>query len=80
MAYTIFELNSIPILTEVEEEGYYSSKYNNFTLKELKGNIKSEHNTHEEAEEEIISNKEHLKHKTLVILPTYSINWEGEIK
>lgn len=80
MKYIIYELVKPSLLKEVEPDGYhYKTTYKQVLEKLDVGWIEAEHPSLESAMNEVYTNKEKLKQKTLTILPVLSIDWEGEI-
>lgn len=78
MKYTIYELIQPSHLKEVENEGYYINTIHRDVLQKLDvHDIESEHDTMESAANEIRKHSDKLKHKTLTVLPIFTIDWEG---
>ena len=80
MKYVIYELVQPSHLKEIEYEGYYPKTVMRSVLQVLDvSRVNEEHSTFEDAVKEIENNTEHLKHKSLTILPVIDISYDGSL-
>ena len=80
MKYVIYEMVQLDFLQKTEPDGYYLRTRRRDTLEILdESGVSSEHNTFEEAVNEITENKGKLSSKKLTILPVIEIGWDSEI-
>lgn len=76
MSYKIFKLVKPDFLKNSEDDGYYIKTTERSILEEIKEGFTNKN----EAINYLHENKENLKYNEYVILETFDINWDGEIR
>ena len=81
MKYIIYELVQPECLIRIDNSGYRNETIHRDVLEKLNiYGVKEEHDTMEDAVNEINLKSKELKHLTLTILPIFTISYDGEVR